>query len=92
MRRGIFWVLCTAWFVSVNGCVVFESVAEVNRQMWRSLRPKPFDMEPGKGGDEWNFVGDEARGDQPKEQDPDRWYKALQSEKARAIERNVGIE
>jgi hypothetical protein len=57
--------------------------------------PNPDDWDKGADEDagEWDFVGDEARGDQVREKDPDPWFKKhLMSEKANSIERNLGID
>ncbi|MEX0728147.1 MAG: hypothetical protein WEB58_02455 [Planctomycetaceae bacterium] len=77
-------------FCAVSGCA---AIAETNHIMMQAFKPKTGDYEMGKGGDEWSDVGVEARGDQKMERDPDRWYKDyVQSEKARSIEKNLGVE
>ncbi|MEP3479372.1 MAG: hypothetical protein ABJZ55_09005 [Fuerstiella sp.] len=43
--------------------------------------------------DEWAFVGEEARGNAPRERDPDRWWRNLMmSDRAKNIERSLGID
>jgi hypothetical protein len=57
--------------------------------------PNPDDWDTGveKDEEEWDFVGEEGRGDQTRERDPDQWFKKhLMSEKANSIERNLGID
>lgn len=57
--------------------------------------PRPFDSNYDAGADDgdWDFVGDEGRREFEREKDPDGWYKKyLMSEKANAIERNLGID
>ncbi len=88
-------VLSPALFYS-SGCTsLMEPIAELNRETMRAFKPKPFDSD-WSGEDEidqWSSVGDEARGDRPKESDPDPWWqKYVMSSKARNIERNLGIE
>jgi len=59
------------------------------------FKPRQTDYrdETEEEDDEWDFVGQEARGTQTRERDPDRWWhKWFMSEKARSIERNVGID
>ncbi|QDU10441.1 hypothetical protein [Gimesia aquarii] len=81
-----------------SGCTsMMDSIADANQQTWRALKPKAFDSDWSSGGeeeiDQWGFVGEEARGDRPKESDPDPWWqKYVMSSKARNIERNLGIE
>jgi hypothetical protein len=44
-------------------------------------------------GDDWAYVGEDARGSQAREQDPDPWWKKwVMSERARSIERNLGYD
>ena len=65
------------------------------RQTWQMMRPKGTDYRDDSSDDidDWSFVGDEARGDRPKEMDPDPWWQQyVMSSKARSIERNLGIE
>ncbi len=77
------------------GCTMLDEMAEMNRQTWRAIRPKATDYRDtiNDPDDEWSFVGAEARGDHAMEREPDRfWKKYFQSERARSIERNLGIE
>jgi hypothetical protein len=47
-----------------------------------------------EGNEDWEEqVGKDARGNRPRERDPDPWWQRyVMSEKARAIERNLGID
>ncbi|HAH48037.1 MAG TPA: hypothetical protein DCM07_24920 [Planctomycetaceae bacterium] len=80
----------------VAGCnSVMRPITELNRETMQIFKPKPFDADwSGEEEiDQWSYVGDEARGDRPKESDPDGWWqKYVMSNKARNIERNLGIE
>ena len=90
MRPQSLVIMLSLTLFAVAGCA---AIAETNHIMKQAFKPKTGDYEMGKGGDEWSDVGIEARGDQRMEQDPDRWYKNwAMSEKANAIERNLGIE
>ncbi|QDT92134.1 hypothetical protein [Gimesia algae] len=88
-------VLSPALFLATSCNAIMEPISELNRETMRVFKPKPFD--PDWSGeneiDQWSSVGDEARGDRPKESDPDGWWqKYVMSNKARNIERNLGIE
>lgn len=89
--------LITASLIGLQlaGCAMVESPRTAMRRMTRSLTPKPTD--PGDDADEdkgeWDFVGDEGRADYDRERDPDPWFgKYIISDKARAIERNMGVD
>ena len=72
-----------------------ESGQQAMVRTGRMFRPKPYDESqiPAAEEDEWSFVGDVGRGDQPREKDPDGWLRNLvMSEEARSIERNLGID
>ncbi|MCA9083772.1 MAG: hypothetical protein KDA81_06940 [Planctomycetaceae bacterium] len=78
-----------------TGCGMFTPPREAFSQSLRMFRPNPLDgpLEPKDTPDEWGFVGKEARGDQDRERDPDRWWQNwIMSEEARNIERNLGID
>lgn len=77
------------------GCVMLESAQEMTRQSMRIFKPRPTDYRDltEEEGDEWSYVGKLARGNQPREKDTDWWWtKFVMSEKARAIERNLGVD
>lgn len=93
MRRRYLSMFFALSFCAIGGCAVGQSLSVANRQMWQIFRPKTGDYEEmGSGGSEWDFVGIEGRGDRKMEKDPDPWFMQLQSERARAIERNCGVE
>ena len=78
-----------------SGCVVFESARRMTRESFRSLKPRATDMRDSteEVNHNWDYVGKEARGNRPREHGPDPWFKKhFQSEKARSIERNLGID
>ena len=78
-----------------TGCTVLEPMNEMTRQTLRLMRPNPNDYrDPTEEEDNnWDFVGQLARGDRAREKDPDSWWgKYIMSEKARSIERNFGID
>lgn len=81
--------------VSMTGCALVESPATAMRRTKRMFTPNPTDWDSSAAEDqgEWDWVGDEARGQSEKEKDPDPWFKKFfMSDRANAIERNLGIE
>ena len=96
MRLGksfLFLFLCGLFLQT--GCTVLEPMNEMTRHTLRRFRLKPTDYrDPTQEKDDnWEFVGQLARGDRPREKDPDSWWgKYVMSEKARSIERNFGID
>jgi len=77
------------------GCAMVESPRVAMRRMTRQFTPNPVDNGDDSDQDkgEWDFVGDEGRADYARERDPDPWWgKMLVSDKARAIERNLGVD
>ena len=88
-------VLAAVMTVVISGCALVESPSAAMRRMKRTFTPNPHDpdIEASQDKGEWDFVGDEGRGDQTRERDPDPWFKKyLMSPKANAIERNLGID
>ena len=79
------------------GCTMMSSMQNMASRTVEALRPESFDgWDPGsETGDPWvQQAGAEARGNRPveKEFDPLGLKKIFMSEKARDIERNMGIE
>ena len=78
-----------------SGCVVIDSAKDMGRytkQMF-TFRPSDYRDATDEPQDDWEFVGDEGRGNQPVQRDPDQWWrKWFMTEKARSIERNLGFE
>jgi hypothetical protein len=80
---------------AVPGCVLTDLVRETARQTKTLYTPRPTDYRDTteEPSDEWAFVGEDARGNQPREVDPDPWWKQkVMSQKARDIERNLGFD
>jgi hypothetical protein len=81
--------------VLASGCSMVEHPRSAMRRMTRMFTPNPtdFDEQSDEDTGEWDFVGDEGRGEQDRERDPDQWFKKyLMSEKANSIKRNLGID
>lgn len=81
--------------ITVTGCSLVEHPKSAMRRMTRMFTPnaEDWDKDADEDAGEWDFVGDEGRGDQTRERDPDPWFKKhLMSEKANSIERNLGID
>ena len=82
-------------FCAAPGCVLTDMFRESARQTKRIYTPRSTDYRDlsEEEGDEWAYVGEDARGGQMREQDPDPWWKRwIMSEKARNIERNLGFD
>lgn len=95
MKRLILSQIVAVLLLSSTGCMMMQSGKDAMTQSMRMFRPKPFDEVPDHNpeDDEWDFVGNEGRGDQPRERETDRWWHNLvMSPEARSIERNLGID
>lgn len=95
MKRCTFALIVAVFCFTSTGCSVFNASQQAWTKTARMVRPRPFDGpgEPNAPDDEWSFVGDEGRGDQERESDPDPWWQNwVMSDQARAIERNLGID
>lgn len=80
---------------SITGCAVLQPISDATLDSMRILKPTSAGYRDSSADeiDDWAFVGEEARGDRPKEGDPDPWWqKYVMSSRARSIERNLGIE
>ncbi len=77
-----------------TGCAIIDAGNNLFQFSWNAVKPRPTDYKnpTDDDGSEWDFVGQDGRGDRAKEYDPDRWWKKyVSSPKANAIERNVGV-
>ncbi len=79
------------------GCAAWNSTQQMFAQSVHALRPTTgnYSDPTAQSGDPWvQSAGVEARGDRPKEivNDPLHLRNIFMSEKARDIERNMGIE
>ena len=80
---------------SMTGCAMMQPISEAARDGMQLLKPTAAGYRDTSTDDidDWGFVGEEARGDRPKEADPDPWWQRyVMSSRARSIERNLGIE
>lgn len=78
-----------------SGCVLTDLFRESARETKRIYTPNPTDYRDmsEEADSEWDFVGEDGRGNQRREQDPDPWWKRwVMSERARSIERNLGYD
>lgn len=76
----------------LSGCNMFGGggLSALNPLVWLQNDPPEIQSEDAE---DWDFVGKEARGDRPRERDVDSWWKKyIMSDKANAIERNLGID
>lgn len=82
-------LLLVAGSSGCTGAHPFEGVA----RSLKAANSKEYRNVTDEETNEWDFVGAEARGNQGRERDPDRWFKRfVMSEKANSIERNLGID
>ena len=78
-----------------TGCQLMDAGKKVTSYTRDSFKPKSAGYRDTslESSDDWSFVGQEARGDRPREQDPDPWWQQLvMSPRARSIEKNLGID
>jgi hypothetical protein len=90
-KRGLILVLACL----LSGCAMVEHPSSAMRRMKRMFTPNPndWDSESAPDESEWDFVGEEGRGERDRELDPDPWFKRyLMSPQANSIERNLGID
>jgi hypothetical protein len=93
-RRALWIAVITAGF---SGCTALQSVGSQTRAWLASLKPESYvnDNPQDDPGDPWiEAAGLEARADQTRESsgDPLGVRRFTMSEKARSIERNMGID
>jgi hypothetical protein len=78
------------------GCGLSKPFERSTRFFKQTMAPGGTDREhwADEQADPWiEEAGVEARGDRARQKDPDPWFKNyLMSEKARSIERNLGID
>lgn len=78
-----------------TGCALIKPTETFFGGLGRALKFRPNDYRDttDEPTDEWDFVGKDARGNRPVLREPDTWWqKYMMSEKARSIERNLGVE
>ncbi len=95
MIRAFTVAILAAMALSSVGCNIMPAGKDAFRKTTRMFTPRTSDYDDGSddSGKEWDFVGNEGRAEQVREQDPDPWFKDIfMSEKANSIERNLGID
>lgn len=97
MRRRwqTFLLVSLCGLLPATGCMLAEPAQQASQKTWRIFRPKTQDERDPTMEDnhEWDFVGEEGRGNMKRERDPDRWFKDyIQSPQASSIERNLGVD
>ena len=90
-------MILVGMFFLQQGCTtMMDSARNMGHQtkQFLSIKPGGYRDATEEEVDDWTEdVGREGRGNQPMEKDPDTWWRDLfMSEKARSIERNVGID
>lgn len=95
MKRLLELIIVAGFIISSTGCTSLTGPQNAFAKSSRMFKPDTRDYDDGsdEDGHEWDFVGKEGRAGQEREQDPDPWFKQMfMSEKARSIERNLGID
>lgn len=95
MSRVKIIMILAVFLSSSTGCTSTMNLRNAFTSTGRLFTPNSRDYDDGsdESGKEWDFVGDEGRAGQPRERDPDPWFKnMIMSEKARSIEHNLGID
>jgi hypothetical protein len=96
LDRLLLVTLAVAFCVTSPGCALVDSTRTLTRSTVTALQTGGNDHRDytEERSEDWiEAVGKEARGNQPREKDPDPWFKKyVQSETARSIERNVGVD
>jgi len=67
---------CLLLLATLTGCSLFQQ----------------YQDDAARYRDDYDFVGDEGRGDRPREKESDGLSKWVESPQARSINRNLGIE
>lgn len=92
MRR-----LCAVFiYVVVCGLVSGCALADLGRDMVRATKnmftPNTRDYaDSDSEADQWSYVGQEARGDRPKDRESDALTQYIDSPTAQSINRNLGV-
>lgn len=83
-------LLAAGAILPATGC----ALTDTSRGLFGLFKPSGERDDTDEGNEDWEEqVGKDARGNRPREKDPDAWWqKYVMSEKARAIERNLGID
>ncbi len=76
------------------GCTAFQAGREMMSESMKIFKPRTNDYRDvsQEEGDNWEFVGKEARGNRPLEDQKDPIRDLFMSPRAKAIERNLGYE
>ena len=94
MRRGSVFALLACLFAGLSGCAMMNSMSSYMKNTF-SFSGTDY-INPADEEDEaWvTELGEEARGDRPREKEPDPLglKPLIMSEKARSIERNLGFD
>ena len=97
MRRPLMVLLCVSSFL-LTGCNVMSEGKRTAKTAADGFAPRSRDLDSddnrngGEYVDPWRFVGKEGRADEQMEHESDGLTKYMSSPKARAIERNLGID
>lgn len=86
MSRELSRLMLLGIAIVLAGCASWDSALD-------AMRPPGYHVTAEEKDDDWEWVGEEGRAGRPMEHDPDPWFKYfVQSDRARSIERNLGID
>ena len=89
------WWLPAVCVLFLSGCQLMDAGRKMTSYTKNTFSPSHNDYRDTSqdADDDWGFVGQEARGDRPRERDPDPWWQQfVMSPRARSIEKNLGID
>jgi hypothetical protein len=84
------WCFLLGLIVTATGCQTFGGKG--SEDSMSGGPPKQSEPKIDEPGDKWGYVGKEARGSRPLEDEHDPFKPFLMSDQARAIERNLGYK
>jgi hypothetical protein len=95
MRSGAFRVLILSVFAGVSGCAMMGSMSNYWKKTFSFSKGTDYINGADEKDEAWvTEAAEEARGDRPREKEPDPLgiNHLFESEKARSINRNLGFD
>lgn len=95
MKLNTLSIIVAGLLISASGCSGFPTGKAAFMKTKKMLTPSSWENNTtaDSSDEEWSFVGEEGRKGQAREKDPDPWFRNnLMSDKARSIEKNLGID
>ena len=87
-------LLLSGFCAMSSGCAIAEFGQMVTDSTVKLFKPthRDYTDETDQKIDEWSTVGDEGRGERPKDHESDALTRYMSSPKAQGIERNLGVD